>query len=143
MTLSIRMIRKMILVAMVLIVFSNIAQWVGEFLPKIVGAIWGIITAGVAFYCRSRAVKTHAVITDKKYYLWLLVPGLLTAIPLILRLKSVLTAEAQSWWIRIWYTLPVLVNFILPVGILWVVYAALTVHMPNEAVIDSASVHDE
>ncbi|MCF7975242.1 MAG: hypothetical protein K9N55_15615 [Phycisphaerae bacterium] len=141
MTFSIKLIRKMILVAMVLIVFSNIAQWVGDSMSKVVGAVWGIVAAGLAYFCRTKAVKTHAVITDKKYYLWLMVPVLLTIIPLILRVHSVLTAEAKSWWIRAWETLPVLVNFILPVGILWVAYAALTRHMPRSETIDQPVKH--
>lgn len=136
MTFSIKLIRKMILIAMVLIVFSNIAQWVGDSMSKVAGAVWGIVAAGVAYFCRTKAVKTHAVITDKKYYLWILVPGVLTLIPLVLRIHKVLTAETKSWWIRGWEALPVLVNFILPVGILWVAYAALTRHMPGPKVVD-------
>ena len=143
MTLSIRLIRKMILVAMVMIVFSNVAQWVGEFLPKIVGAIWGIVAAGLAYFCRTKAMKSHAAVLDKKYYLWLMVPIALTLIPLFLRVWKVFTAESQSWWIRIWNALPVLVNFVLPVGILWFVYAALTLHLPKQDVVDPLAAKDQ
>lgn len=142
MTLSIRLIRKMILVAMVLIVFSNVAQWVGEFFPKIVGAIWGIVTAGVAYFCRTKAMKSHTAVLDKKYYLWLLVPGLLTLIPLVIQIRTVFTAESQSWWIRTWEALPVLVNFLLPVGILWVVYAGLTLHLPKQDATGQAAISE-
>jgi len=142
MTFSIKLIRKMILVAMVLIVFSNVAQWVGDSMSKVVGAIWGIVAAGVAYFCRTKAVKSHVVIKDKKYYLWLLVPVVLALIPLILRIHKVFTAEAKSWWIRVWDALPVLVNFILPVCILWIVYAALTRHIPGPKVTDRSAAQD-
>lgn len=142
MTISISLIRKMILVAMVLIVFSNIAQWVGDSMHKIVGAVWGLVAAGMAYYCRVKATQSHTAVVDKRYYAWLLVPTVLTLVPLILKIRKVFTAESQSWWLRIWYALPVLVNFILPVAILWVAYAALTQHMQQSDIIDPA-VHDE
>ena len=143
MTFSIQWIRKMILVAMVLIVFSNVAQWVGEFFPKIVGAIWGIATAGVAYFCRTKAMKSHTAVVDKKYYLWLMVPVVLTLIPVVFRIRKIFTEESQSGWIRLWEAMPVLVNFILPVGILWVAYAALTQHMKETQIDVPASSDDE
>lgn len=132
MTLPIRLIRKMILVAMVLIVFSNVAQWVGDSMHKIVATLWGIAAALLAYFCRTKAMKSHTAVLSKKYYLWLMVPVLVTLIPLILRIWKVFTTESSSWWIRLWEALPVLVNFVLPVGLLWVAYAALTLHMPKE-----------
>jgi len=143
MALSIRLIRKMILVAMVLIVFSNVAQWVGDSMSEIVGVLWGIVTAGLAYFCRTKAMKSHTAVLDKKYYLWLMVPVILTVIPLVLRLWKVFTEEAESWWLRMWDALPVLVNFVLPVGILWIVYAALTLHMPKHGVADQPAVSDK
>jgi hypothetical protein len=143
MTLSIRLIRKMILVAMVLIVFSNVAQWVGDSMSEIIGVLWGIVTAGLAYFCRTKAMKSHTAVLDKKYYLWLMVPVILTLIPLVLYLWKVFTRESESWWIRMWDALPVLVNFILPVGILWFVYAALTLHLPKQEGIDQGAIKDE
>ena len=143
MTLSIRLIRKMILVAMVLIVFSNVAQWVGDSMNKVVATLWGIAAAGLAYFCRTKAMKSHTAVLDKKYYLWLMVPIVLTLIPLFLRVWKVFTAESQSWWIRAWDALPVLVNFVLPVGILWVVYAALTLHLPKQEVVDQPVVNEK
>ena len=143
MTLSIRLIRKMILVAMVLIVFSNVAQWVGDSMNKVVATLWGIAAAGLAYFCRTKAMKSHTAVLDKKYYLWLMVPIVLTLIPLFLRVWKVFTTESQSWWIRIWDALPVLVDFVLPVGILWVAYAALTLHLPKQDAVDLAPTIDE
>ncbi len=132
MTLSIRLIRKMILVAMVLIVFSNVAQWVGGSMHKVVATLWGIATAGLAYFCRTKAMKSHTAVLDKRYYLWLMVPVVMTVIPLILQIRRVFTAESQSGWLRLWAVLPVLIDFVLPVGILWVVYAALTPYLPQK-----------
>ncbi len=140
MTLSIRLIRKMILVAMVLIVFSNVAQWVGDSMHKVVAAVWGIAAAALAYYCRTRAMKSHTGVLNKKYYLWLMVPVVLTLIPLVLRIWRVFTAESKSWWLRLWEALPVLVDFVLPVGILWIAYAALTPHLPQEEKLDQVAV---
>jgi hypothetical protein len=131
MTLSIRLIRKMILVAMVLIVFSNVTQWVGASMHKVVATVWGILAAGLAYFCRTKAMKSHTAVLDKKYYIWLMVPVVLTLIPLVLQVRKVFTVESQSWWLRLWAALPVLIDFVLPVGILWVVYAALTPHIPK------------
>ena len=145
MTISISLIRKMILVAMVLIVFSNIAQWVGDSMHKIVGAVWGgWWLAGVAYYCRVKATQSHTAggwIRNTISGSWC--PPVLTVVPLVIKMYNVFTAESQSWWVRIWYALPVVVNFILPVTILWVAYAALTQYMPQPEVIDQAIVHDE
>jgi hypothetical protein len=143
MTLSIRLIRKMILVAMVLIVFSNVAQWVGDSMNKVVATVWGIAAAALAYFCRTKAMKSHTAVLDKRYYLWLMVPIVLTLIPLILQVRRVFTAESQSWWLRLWEALPVLVNFVLPVGILWVVYAGLTLHIPKQNAVDQPAIIDE
>ena len=129
MTISIRAIRKMILITLVLIVFSNIANWAADFLPKVGGAIWGLVTAGVAFYCRSRASGT--VKANRQYYLWLLVPGVLSVIPLIVRLRTVFHTEQVSWWLRIWQMMPIVVNFIVPVTLLWAVYSSLEAYDPE------------
>jgi hypothetical protein len=143
MTLSIRLIRKMILVAMVLIVFSNVAQWVGDSMNKVVATVWGIAAAGLAYFCRTKAAKSHTAVLDKRYYLWLMVPIVLTLIPLVLQVRRVFTAESQSWWLRLWEALPVLVDFVLPVGILWVVYAGLTLHIPKQNAVDQPAIIDE
>jgi hypothetical protein len=143
MTLSISFIKKMILVAMVLIVFSNVAQWVGDSMHEIVGVVWGIVAAGVAYFCRTKAMKSHTAVVDKKYYLWLMVPVVLTLIPVAFRIRKIFTEESQSGWIRLWEAMPVLVNFILPVGILWVAYAALTQHMKEAPIAPTAIADDE
>ena len=143
MTLSIRLIRKMILVAMVLIVFSNVAQWVGDSMNKVVATAWGIAAAALAYFCRTKAMKSQTAVLDKKYYLWLMVPIVLTLIPLFLRVWKVFTKESESWSIRIWDALPVLVNFVLPVGILWVAYAALTLHLPKQDAVEQPVVDEK
>ena len=143
MTLSIRLIRKMILVAMVLIVFSNVAQWVGDSMNKVVATVWGIAAAALAYFCRTKAMKSHTAVLDKRYYLWLMVPVVMTVIPLILQIRRVFTAESQSGWLRLWAVLPVLIDFVLPVGILWVVYAALTPYLPQKEVPVPADTADD
>lgn len=131
MTLSIKLIRNMILVALVLIIFSNIALWVADFLPKIWGAIWGILTAVIAFYCRLRA--TGEVKANRAYYFWLAVPCILILIPLVIKLKKVFFGEEPSWWVRLWQMMPIIVNFILPVVLLWLAYSALESYLLKPA----------
>ena len=97
MTLPIRLIRKMILVAMVLIVFSNVAQWVGDSMHKIVATLWGIAAAGLAYFCRTKAMKSHTAVLDKRYYLWLMVPVVLTLIPLFLRIDRLSCKSATTF----------------------------------------------
>ncbi|MCP4455385.1 MAG: hypothetical protein GY809_28330 [Planctomycetes bacterium] len=67
----------------------------------------------------------------------------MTLIPLILQIRRVFTAESQSAWLRLWAVLPVLIDFVLPVGILWVVYAALTPYLPKKEVPVPAETADD
>lgn len=140
MTLSIKLIRKMILAALVLIIFSGIAQLVADIWTEAWGVIWGIMTAAVAFYCRLRA--TGQVKANRAYYVWLAVPCILTFIPLIIKLKKVFFGEEISWWGRLWQMMPVFINLILPVVLLWVAYSALERYSPKPAAAPSASSSD-
>ncbi len=120
---SIQTMRKMILVAMALIVFSQIATWVADTFSRSIGTIWGLAAAGAALYCRTRA--TAVVQTNRKYYLWLLIPGLLTLIPIIFWIRKVFQLEPTSWWLRLWDLTPILMSFMIPLLLLWLIYSGL------------------
>jgi hypothetical protein len=120
---SIQTIRKLILATMALIVFSHIATWVAVRFSRSIGTIWGLVAAGVALYCRMRA--TSVVQTNKKYYVWLLIPVVLTVVPIILRIRKVFESEQISWWVRLWDLTPIMVSFVIPLVLLWLIYSAL------------------
>lgn len=120
---SIQTIRKLILATMALIVFSQIATWVAGTFSRSMGTIWGLVTAGAALYCRMRA--TSVVQTNKKYYVWLLIPAVLTVVPIILRIRKVFEPEQISWWVRLWDLTPIMVSFVIPLVLLWLIYSAL------------------
>lgn len=123
MKLPIKVIRKMIQVSIALILFSNIVSWVEENGGRTMGIIWGLVTAALAFYCRSRA--TGEVKTNRKYYIWLLLPVTLTVIAIGFRLKTVFQLVDKSWLVRIWEITPIFLSLVVPVALLWIASSAL------------------
>ncbi len=123
MKLSIRVIRKMVQVSIALILFSNIVSWIEDNGGRTIGIIWGLVTAALAFYCRSRA--TGEIKTNRKYYIWLLLPVTLTVIAIGFRLKTVFELVDKSWLVRVWEITPIFLSLIVPVALLWTVYSAL------------------
>ena len=122
MKMPIRMIRRMILLALFLIIFSHVTLWVAAWLSHSVGTVWGLVTAGLALFCRMRA--TRSVKTNKRYYIWLMIPTILTLIPLCYHVLRSLR-ETTTFGGRFWDIVPVFISFVLPAGLLWMAHAAL------------------
>ena len=119
----------MILVSMAIILFSSIVSWLEEIFSRTIGIAWGLATAVLAVYCRSRA--TGEIKTNRKYYLWLLLPMFLTVIAIGYRLWTIFKPEETSWLMRIWEITPIFVSFFIPMALLWIAYSALESHMPR------------
>jgi len=130
MTISINIIRKMILIALTLIVFSQIALWVAGQYNKIVAVVWGLVAAIGAFYCRRRATK--AIKANKQFYIWMAIPAVLTLIAIILHLKQTFKSEGVSLWTILWDIMPVCLSFVLPVLLLWIAYASLEPYLSRK-----------
>jgi len=121
----------MILVALALIVFANISDWVAEWLSTSIGVIWGLATATTAFYCRTKASRVIAA--NKKYMLWMAIPGILAFIPVVYQVYLFLGSEGKTWLARLWDVSPIVIGFIAPVVLLWMAYSSLEKHsMPAE-----------
>ena len=123
---SVKTVRKMILAALVLIVFANVSAWAGEMLQKSTGVIWGLATAIVAFYCRLRASRSIAA--NKKYLLWMAIPGILAFIPIAYHVYRFFRSAETSWLVKIWDVSPIMIGFIAPVILLWMAYSCLEKH---------------
>lgn len=123
---SIKIVRKMILVALALIVFSNVSNWAGEMLQKSMGVVWGLATAIVAIYCRTRASRSIAA--NKKYLLWMAVPGVLATIPIAYHVYRFFSSDETTWLMRCWDIFPIVIGFIAPVVLLWMAYSSLERH---------------
>ena len=132
------MIRRFILSAIALILFWNIIFWIGEAWNKLSGVIWGIVTAALAVFCRYKAGKSIQV--NKQFMLWMSIPAVLTVIPFIVRLIDVFKQDQMpSAWLMLWQLAPLLISFILPVGLLMVAYWALKQHLPTTEVNEKPS----
>ena len=123
---SVKIVRKMILVALALIVFANVSNWAGQMLQTSGGIIWGLATAIAAFYCRIRA--SRAVTTNKKYFLWMAIPGVLACIPIVYQVYRFFKSEERTWLLRVWDVSPIVIGFIAPAVLLWMAYSCLEKH---------------
>lgn len=128
-TLSIQQVRRLIMVALLLVVFTNLAYFVKDAWNNyLAGFIWGISAAVVTFFCRMRAGKQ--VQANKQYYLWLAVPAVITIVPIFLKIYDVFKGEEGSrWWNYVWDLAPVFITFLIPVSLLWLAYAGLEGHI--------------
>lgn len=111
--------KHLVLTAMVFLLLYQVGSWI----TMVAGAVWGagaaVVVAVVSYFC-ARLAKRGA-----KSSLWFLLPTLLfTVIPLLVKGWSLLAS--QSHWVDIWVELvPLLVGFVIPVGLLSVVYLDL------------------
>ncbi len=121
-------IRRLILAAILCILFWNIIFWIGEAWNKVSGLIWGVVTAAAAIVCRYQAGKVVQI--NKKYLLWMSIPAVLTLVPFIVRVVKILNDPQPSGWVVLWQIAPLLISLIIPVGLLGLAYAALKQHVP-------------
>lgn len=129
--LSIAVIRRLILIAIMFILFWNVTYWIGEAWNRISGVVWGVGTALVAIFCRYKA--TRSIKVNKAFIFWMTVPAVLMVIPFIIHVAKVLKNGQASGWTILWQMAPVLISLILPVGLLAVAYMALKHHLPPES----------
>ncbi len=128
---SIKIVRKMILVALALIVFANVSEWATKMLSSSIGVIWGLATAITAFYCRMKA--SHVVTANKKYMLWMAIPGLLAFTPIAYQVYSFFGSEGKTWLVRLWEIAPIVIGFVVPVVLLWTACSGLEGHIEHKA----------
>lgn len=122
-------IRRLILAAILCILLWNITYWIGEAKSKILGVIWGIATAAAAVVCRYQASKVVQV--NKRFILWMSIPGILILVPFVIHLVG-LFKERPSGWVILWQMAPLFISLIIPVGLLALAYGALSQHLPPE-----------
>jgi len=116
----------MILVALALMVFANVSGWALEMFKSSAGVIWGLATAIAAIYCRIRASRSIA--TNKKYLLWLAIPGVLAFIPIAYHVHRFFRSDENTWLMRCWDVSPIIIGFVVPVVLLWMAYSSLEKH---------------
>lgn len=116
---SMAMHRKLILTALICLLLYQVGIWI----TMIAGAVWGagaaIVVAVVSFVC-ARLAKRGATST-----IWFLIPTLLfTVIPLLAKAWSLFTSQTGLMDALV-DLVPLLVGFVIPVGLLSVVYLDL------------------
>ena len=109
--------KALILVAVAMIVISEVAGWIATIFGATTGLIGGVIVTIAYLYCARRAKASL------KYYGWILVPTILfTVVPTALRVHEFLKAEEDSLVVQLLHLAPSLFGFVLPVALLLVVY---------------------
>lgn len=116
---SMAMHRKLILTALICLLLYQVGIWI----TMIAGAVWGagaaIVVAVVSFVC-ARLAKRGATST-----IWFLIPTLLfTVIPLLAKAWSLFTSQTGLMDALV-DLVPLLVGFVIPVGLLSTVYLDL------------------
>lgn len=116
---QIAMNRKLILTAIICLLLYQVGTWI----TIVAGAIWGagaaIIVALVTFFC-ARLAKRGASST-----VWFLIPTLLfTVIPLLAKGWSLFTSQTGIVDMLV-DLVPLLVGFVIPVGLLSIAYLDL------------------
>jgi len=111
--------RKLILTAIICLLLYQVGTWI----TIVAGAVWGagaaVIVAVVSYVCASLA-KRGATST-----IWFLIPTLLfTVIPLLAKAWSLFTSQTGIVDMLV-DLVPLLVGFVIPVGLLSVVYLDL------------------
>ena len=114
-------LKPLILVAVAMIVISEVAGWIATIFGATTGLIGGVIVTATYVYCARRAKASL------KYYGWVLVPTMLfTVVPTALRVYEFLKAEEDSLFVQLLRIAPSLFGFVLPVALLLVVYFGIS-----------------
>jgi hypothetical protein len=103
------------------IVISEVARWVATLFGATTGLIGGVIVVTVYWYCARQARASM------RYYGWILVPTILfTIVPTALRVRDFFKGEEGSFIVQLLRVAPSLFSFVLPVGLLLVVYFGIS-----------------
>jgi len=114
-------LKALILVAVAMIVISEVAVWIASIVGATTGLIGGAIVTIAYLYCAHRAKASL------KYYGWILVPTILfTVVPTALRVYNFFKAEGDNLFVQLLRLAPSLFGFVLPVALLLVVYFGMS-----------------
>jgi len=116
-------IRLLLVVAIALLVVSELGNWVAEAVDTSMGVVAGAVAAALYAVCGYRA-KTASSEGAQAFWIWL-PTGTLSLVPVALRIWLVLDRPAASGLEKTLALLPMAVSFVLPVTLLLVVYGAL------------------
>lgn len=117
----IRTLEALILVTVAILVISEVARWVATLFGAITGLIGGVIVTIVYWYCARQARASM------KYYGWILVPTVLfTVVPTVSRIHDLFKGEEGSFIVQLLRFAVSLFSFVLPVGLLLVVYFGIS-----------------
>jgi hypothetical protein len=118
-------LRRVIMVAIVLLVLHAVGTWTYAALGPAAAIVSAVLVGAVSVFSARMARSgqgSHA---------WFVVPtAVFTAVPLAGRLWTLLTVE-QSWWTRTMEFAPFLIGFAAPVLLLLFAYAALGRRAPH------------
>ncbi len=117
---QIKTTRIVLVVAVILLVTSEILRWAFGIFGAVGGGVGAIAIAAVYIFC---ARKARAGI---KYNVWILAPTIIfVIIPTASKVWDFFTDPEPSLLERLWEYGPFLISFVLPVTLLLVVYVKL------------------
>ena len=112
--------RRLIVVAIALLILGHVASWLGTMLGTIPALVGIILMLAVQWVC-SRWAAAHV-----KYYIYLYIPTVLfTALPAALKVYFLLKGRGQPLVLRLWGLLPIVIGFVAPVFLLLIVWGFL------------------
>ncbi len=119
-------LRTCLLIAIVLLVASEFLSWLVGMGKSVGGVLSGLFVAAVFYYCGKKARA------GLKYQGWIIVPTLIfTMFPIGWRVWDYFKAEEPSLLVELWKITPFLLSFVVPMGLLVVVYVSLGNRLQN------------
>ena len=120
-------LRRVIMLAIVLLVLHAVGTWTYTALGPAAAIVSAVLVGAVSIFSARMAGS------GRGSHAWFVVPtAVFTAIPLAGRLWTLLTVE-QSWWTRTLEFAPFVIGFAAPVLLLLFAYAALGRRAPHRA----------
>jgi hypothetical protein len=120
-------LRRVIMLAIVLLVLHAVGTWTYAALGPAAAIVSAVLVGAVSIFSARMAGS------GRGSHAWFVVPtAVFTAIPLAGRLWTLLTVE-QSWWTRTLEFAPFVIGFAAPVLLLLFAYAALGRRAPHRA----------
>ena len=117
-----RTLKKLVVAVLVLLVATQLAEWLSELFNAAAGGVGWLAATGLYMLCYRKARMN--VEPNFAYYVWMWVPTL--ALVLVPTAWELLQSEEETWGGRLGSMLPLLVEFVLPVLLLVVVFYGLS-----------------
>jgi len=125
---GIQTLRTLTLVAITFLCLDEVFRFVGTTENRIMAVVVGLAAIALFWYFGRLARDSG------KGNGWLLIPPIIfTVIPVYLELTSLRAESGLSWWGQLLASLPWLIGFVIPIGLMMWIYIALGRHTGKTA----------